>query len=120
MARAGERSTARAESTQPRDDAPSVLALRWISPEPAPTTRLLGSTLVIGRDADADVTLEGEQVSRRHAELRRVGSSWKIFDLESTNGSFVNGERVNEQALGVGDLVRIGEWISIVSLIDAN
>lgn len=119
MARAGGRSTARAESTQPREESPAVLALNWISPEARSATPLKGP-VVIGRDEDCTASVQGDQVSRRHAEIRRVSSAWKLFDLESTNGSFVNGERVNEQTLNVGDLVRIGEWIAMVTLVDSG
>jgi hypothetical protein len=113
------KSTARGDSTRPREDAPPVLALQWISPEAKTSTRLIAGTLVFGREG-ADVTLDGEQVSRRHAEIRRVSSSWKLYDLESTNGCFVNGERISEQALRLGDLVRIGDWLAMVTLVDAD
>ncbi len=64
--------------------------------------------LVLGRDADCDVVIEHNQVSRRHAEVRRTASGYEIVDL-STNGTFVNDERVSgRRPLARADLIRLG------------
>jgi hypothetical protein len=65
--------------------------------------------VVIGRQ-DADLVLdEDPEVSRRHAMLRRSGESVVVEDLNSTNGTFVNGERVREAiAVRPGDEVMVG------------
>jgi pSer/pThr/pTyr-binding forkhead associated (FHA) protein len=68
----------------------------------------LGIDVVIGRQ-DADLVLEDPEVSRRHAVLRRSGESVVIEDLDSTNGTFVEGERIRKPiTLGPGDQVRVG------------
>jgi pSer/pThr/pTyr-binding forkhead associated (FHA) protein len=68
----------------------------------------LGTEVVIGRQ-DADLVLEDPEVSRRHAVLRRSGESVVIEDLDSTNGTFVQGERIRKPiTVGPGDQVRVG------------
>jgi pSer/pThr/pTyr-binding forkhead associated (FHA) protein len=67
--------------------------------------------LTVGRDADADISLSWDsQVSRLHAELEPMGSQWTVADDGlSTNGSFVNGERVTgRRRLVDGDALRFG------------
>jgi hypothetical protein len=65
-------------------------------------------TLVLGRSSACDLVLDDANASRRHAELRRRGDSITIVDLDSTNGTAVNGKRVREQALTPGDKITIG------------
>jgi FHA domain len=68
----------------------------------------LGQEVAIGRQ-DADLVVEDPEVSRRHAVLRRSGGSVIVEDLDSTNGTFVNGERIrNPVTVGPGDQVRVG------------
>jgi len=79
------------------------------------TTWLTGrDELVVGRDADCEVTLEGALTSRRHARLRRTGSSWFVEDLESRNGITLNGEAIRQAPLTSGDVLRIGTFIGMV------
>ncbi len=66
------------------------------------------ATVVIGRGAECDVVLAEPLVSRRHAELRQVGSGWQLVDLGSWNGTFVNGRRVSQATVGPEDIVGIG------------
>jgi hypothetical protein len=68
----------------------------------------LNSQLVIGRQ-DTDIVFEDPEVSRRHAVLRRSGDSVVIEDLHSTNGTFVNRERIGTPTrVNPGDEVRVG------------
>ena len=55
-----------------------------------------GAKAVLGRSKDCDVQVEDANVSRRHAELRREGSTWWLVDLDSTNGTELNGKRVQK------------------------
>ncbi|SDG61869.1 FHA domain-containing protein [Pseudonocardia oroxyli] len=64
--------------------------------------------LTIGRLPDNDVVLDDLLVSRRHAELHRTGTSWRIVDLNSGNGTFVNGVRVTTADIGARDVIGIG------------
>ena len=64
--------------------------------------------VVLGRSKDCDVQVEDANVSRRHAELRREGSSWWLVDLDSTNGTELNGKRVQRVKLSDGDTITLG------------
>lgn len=63
---------------------------------------------VVGRGADADLRLPDTGVSRAHAELRVEGDVVRVVDLQSTNGTLVNGRRVHEAVLSDGDRLDIG------------
>ena len=65
----------------------------------------------IGRSRENDIVLEGTEaagVSLQHLEIHRDGDSFRVRDLSSTNGSFLNGERVSEAALSAPAVVRLG------------
>ncbi|HXE56857.1 MAG TPA: FHA domain-containing protein, partial [Gemmatimonadales bacterium] len=64
--------------------------------------------LSIGRDAACDVVVDGKDVSRNHAEIRLGAAGYVVTD-RSTNGTYVNGERVaGERPLARGDVIRVG------------
>ena len=65
--------------------------------------------VVIGRMDTCDVVLPDPGASRRHAEIRREGDEWVMVDLGSTNGTLVNGKRLNRHRLAPGDRLLIGE-----------
>ncbi len=72
------------------------------------------ATTLIGRGLDADVRLEDEGVSRRHAKITLAASADPVLeDMGSSNGTFVNGERIQKHVLKDGDKVQIGS-ISIL------
>jgi ABC-type multidrug transport system ATPase subunit/ABC-type transport system involved in multi-copper enzyme maturation permease subunit len=76
--------------------------------EPSVIRRLPTKVLRIGRAPDNDVVISDLSVSRHHAELRKVGETYQIVDLDSHNGTFVNGQRVSSAPLTEGDIVGIG------------
>ena len=70
-----------------------------------------GDVLRVGRDPGNDVILDGTEaaiVSARHLEIRREGGSYQLYDLNSTNGTFVDGRRVSETTLRPQALIRLG------------
>ncbi|GAA4683907.1 hypothetical protein GCM10023215_18080 [Pseudonocardia yuanmonensis] len=69
---------------------------------------VLTTRLTVGRLPDNDVVLDDLLVSRRHAELHRSGAGWRIVDLNSGNGTFVNGVRVTSAEITPRDVVGIG------------
>ena len=73
---------------------------------------------VIGRDEQCQVVLPGDEVSRRHAELRKDGPVVAIRDLDSRNGVHVNGVKITDAPLADGDVVRCGEWVGLVGSFD--
>lgn len=75
---------------------------------------LLAAPLVhLGRQPDNDIPLDHPLVSRHHAQLRLRHGRYVLYDLNSRQGSWVNGQRVREWVLHPGDVIRLGE----VSLI---
>ncbi len=67
-----------------------------------------GALIAIGRAADNDVILDDPQVSRHHCQLKLQHGAYGFVDLQSRNGSTVNGQRVEEIALADGDRIRVG------------
>jgi hypothetical protein len=65
-------------------------------------------SLVIGRSPDVDLVINDSNVSRRHAEVWRTSEGVAIRDLQSTNGTFVNGHRISAVSLSPRDDVTIG------------
>lgn len=63
----------------------------------------------IGRDSNNDLQLHDSEVSRFHTELQPEGDGFKVVDLGSSNGTFLNGERINSAALSSGDRVQLGK-----------
>lgn len=63
----------------------------------------LSGKKIIGRDASCDIVIDSSEVSRRHAELEVQGATLTLRDLGSTNGTFVNGNRISQTTLSPGD-----------------
>jgi hypothetical protein len=72
------------------------------------TVALGGDPLAIGRDPQNDIVLDDRRVSRKHAEVRLRLGRYTLYDLQSTNGTYVNGRRVVEIVLSDGDRIAIG------------
>ena len=66
--------------------------------------------LVLGRSAEADAILPNTAVSRRHALLHKTASGWRVEDLGSRSGTFLNGRLFKAEELILGDLLRIGPF----------
>ncbi len=64
--------------------------------------------VVLGRSRGCDVPVPDVNVSRRHAELRQEGATYWIVDLDSTNGTAVNGKQVGRERLRDGDRITLG------------
>jgi hypothetical protein len=70
---------------------------------------VLGSgTFTIGRSPECDLVLDDRRVSRKHAEIRLRLGKYTLYDLGSTNGTYVNGKRVSEVVLSQGDRITMG------------
>jgi diguanylate cyclase (GGDEF)-like protein len=68
----------------------------------------ISGDLIIGRGRDADIRVQGDGISRQHARLKIINDAVAIEDLGSTNGSYVNGERVATRTLEDGDKIQLG------------
>ncbi len=84
-------------------------------PTPGATFSLEGDQLIIGRDSSSAITINDAEVSRKHARLNFQGGKYVIEDLGSTNGTFVNGQRlISAVVLKSGDVVSLGEQIVLM------
>jgi pSer/pThr/pTyr-binding forkhead associated (FHA) protein len=96
------------------------LALRFISGKyqggEFPLTE--GIPIIVGRSSDLDMVLVEEMVSRRHARIELRQGVVLVEDLGSTNGTFVNGERINSGSLAEGDRLLIGTSILKLVVVD--
>ena len=70
----------------------------------------------LGRDSHCDIQLEDSEASRTHAEIDYIDSEYVLRDLSSSNGTFVNGNRITEHTLCVGDRVQIGKRLMLFRL----
>jgi len=87
------------------EPAPAIL----FAPPLAPVRLREDREAVLGRDDDCALRVDSGQVSRRHAAVRFSAGEYRVRDLGSTNGTFVNGERVEgERALRPGDEIDVG------------
>lgn len=75
----------------------------------------MDSEVVIGRSSDLDMVLVEDMVSRRHARITTYGGEIYIEDFGSTNGSFVNGEKITKAKLKEGDRILVGT--NIIKLV---
>ncbi len=98
----------------------SRLALRFISGKYKGGEYILkeGRDIIIGRSSELDVVLMEDMVSRRHAVLVVKNGKINLVDRGSTNGTFVNGEKVSKAVVSKGDRILIGT--SIMKVVDAS
>lgn len=68
-----------------------------------------GSTLLVGRAASSDIPIFDPTISRRHAKLSSSAAGVQVSDLGSSNGTFVNGARVDSATVGAGDELTFGK-----------
>jgi hypothetical protein len=89
----------------------ATLTLAEAAPVDGPVGRVLpiDRPLTIGRRAECEVVLQDDAVSGRHARISWDTDNWQVEDLESTNGTFLNGQRVTRPTrLKSGDALRVG------------
>lgn len=77
---------------------------------------LTKTRVVVGRDVSCQIRVPKPEVSREHCEFLVAGDRVALRDLGSSNGSFVNGERVSEASLSAGDVVTIGPCSFVISM----
>ena len=84
--------------------------------DPAFSFRILpGNIKTIGRSAGAEFIVDAALVSRVHCRLTAGATELQVIDLDSTNGTFVNGKRVDEATLKEGDRLGVGRVELVVS-----
>lgn len=91
-------------------DSPSTLLFRLLP----------GSIKTVGRAPRADFVVDAPLVSRLHCRLTLQADGLLVEDLESTNGTFVNGERVTKLLLRTGDALKVGRMEFTVREVTAT
>lgn len=76
--------------------------------------------LVFGRSSSCEVPVEDKKASRKHAEIWKDGASYFVKDLESANGTYLNGARITESEIQSGDLIRIGDTDILFQVVQAG
>lgn len=94
-------------------------------PTPGKTFALEGDVLTIGRESSNQIAINDAEISRKHSQLVLQGGKYVLTDLGSTNGTFVNGQRLTGQhVLQPGEVISLGEQISLlfeaITIIDPN
>jgi pSer/pThr/pTyr-binding forkhead associated (FHA) protein len=94
-------------------------------PTPGKVVDLTEESYTIGREPSNDIPINDSEISRKHARVSRQGDNYAVEDLGSTNGTFVNGQRLmGPHTLKPGEIVSFGEQISCtyeaISEVDAN
>jgi pSer/pThr/pTyr-binding forkhead associated (FHA) protein len=81
--------------------------------------KLRAGSNIVGRDGrKAQLVVEEPSVSGEHAKIRYENGVFVIYDLASTNGTYVNGHRVEKQRLMDNDLVRLGRMEFVFKVVD--
>ena len=105
---------------------PASPTVAHVAPQPPPPELVLdvdgrpypvsSAVTVIGRGVDTDVMLDDAGVSRRHAEITILDGRARVVDLGSTNGTFVDGERIHAGSLSDGSVITVGRTRIVVHL----
>ena len=83
-------------------------------PQPNQTYDLNKDVVTIGRDITNDIVINDPEVSRHHLRFTQVASGYNIEDLGSTNGTFINGQRISgSKPLNNGDMIGLGETVTL-------
>jgi hypothetical protein len=83
-------------------------------PQPNQTYELTKDVVTIGRDITNDIVINDPEVSRHHLRFTKVASGYNIEDLGSTNGTFINGQRISgSKPLNNGDMIGLGETVTL-------
>ncbi len=91
-------------------DVGQALVLVKRGPNAGSTFLMVEALTSAGRDTGSSIFLDDVTVSRKHALFERRGDEWFVKDTGSLNGTYVNGEQVDETKLATGDEVQIGRF----------
>lgn len=79
---------------------------------------LVEQIVEIGRSEDCAITIDSGLISRKHAVVQRIAGHWIVADLKSTNGTYVNGQRISTHALKDGDKISVGR--TVLKYLESN
>jgi pSer/pThr/pTyr-binding forkhead associated (FHA) protein len=84
-------------------------------PNPGQIFELNKSEIFIGRDIANDIVINDAEVSRKHTRLTLEGDRYKIEDLNSTNGTYIDGQRlIGPHLLAIGEIIMFGDNVGVI------
>lgn len=83
-------------------------------PDKGQSFSLYDTDVFIGRHGQCQLVLHDPEVSRRHLKIAHGENGWWLDDLGSTNGSFVNGQRITHHTAAPGDRIQIGQSVLVI------
>lgn len=84
-------------------------------PIPGQIFELSRNEIYIGRDISNDFVINDAEVSRKHAKLTLEGDRYKIEDLDSTNGTYIDGQRlIGPHVLAIGEIIMFGDNVGVI------
>ena len=94
------------------DEIPEGLGMLVVKRGPNAGSKFVleGVLTKVGRHPDSDIFLDDITVSRRHAEFVHTGGKYRVKDVGSLNGTYLNRERIDDASLSSGDEVQIGKF----------
>ncbi len=75
---------------------------------------LAAETFYVGRHSQCQLVVSDAEVSRRHLKITPADGGWLVDDLGSTNGTVVNGQRINREKIAPGDRIKIGQTVLVI------
>jgi hypothetical protein len=78
----------------------------------------VGTVVTVGRGQDASIFLDDVTVSRKHVEFRRKPDGWRVVDVGSLNGTYVNRERIDDMLLVDHDEVQVGKYRFVIRIAE--
>ena len=106
----------RRDEKTPDGQASPEIYLRGGGSERTQIRRFRGNEITLGRDFNCECVLPSETVSAHHARLSFHHGQWWLEDLNSTNGTFINGERVSDRVVvAPGDEILCGDVVLYIS-----
>ncbi len=105
------------------DDVPEGTAGMFVvrqGPKRGSRIHLDSEQITIGRHPESDIFLDDVTVSRRHAEVRKVGDVFQVSDAGSLNGTYVNQARVELEQLSDGDELQVGKFKLVYIALGGN
>lgn len=92
-------------------DSPKTFVAVTGGPKKGGQYNVKGDKLLFGRELPVDVVVDDVAASRRHAQVYKKGTKWYLRDLDSTNGTWLDGPlKGQERILWDGDVFKIGDW----------
>ncbi|HEX3598200.1 MAG TPA: FHA domain-containing protein [Polyangiaceae bacterium] len=89
-------------------------ALEQVAGPGAPREHLLESDeIIVGRSQQANISVDGNGISRTHAAIRKSGPEYTFTDLNSANGVYLNGIKTHSAVLREGDMLQLGDAVFV-------